>query len=528
MISPVEQQRAGEPATRAGVVPVREGTGMSSVTRWIAWSACALVPLAGRGEPAAPSADSPWRHTQIQKERHHGLPAWCPDGRTLAFVSYDTPRDLQVWITESGGERQRLVFDSTAAALPAPLEMMPCALHWLGGGDRLMLAVQVFDPSRAPTNAPGPVFYTQRLEAVTVRHLGPGSDGGPAPAPPAPVTVAHVYSHDRASRRQPSEFRVYLLPATGAPPPSAAVRIDTTAVKLNQDWHRASHSAVLPDGEGIAVLFCADDDSADEGHAGGLVTARSDGTHGVASRAFRWIQNLPDGRLVGGRHDGAWLLDGNGELQTELVRLSPSRRLDVFRLSPDGRRMIWGEFVFRERRIRWWLQEGADARPLEVRRASGEPFGVANVMFLTGDRLLVHASTTNALLALVAGADGRNAREWLPEEVPAWVSWLQVSPWGNAALVLGRSASARSGRGPGACLGLLLRDGSPVPGSPAEVPIAALPILNLNARRPLMPLVAWAPGRPAYAFASEPDALLRAGPEGAAPPGHLTIVWARE
>ena len=490
---------------------VQPGGGRSSTGTWVMVRQTQTLPFAMvPAAPVVPISNTVWRSVEIAKQGHHAFPAWSPDGRTLAFVTVDDGRNVQVWTTDSAGLNQRRIFDGGSQLEALQLEFRPCALVWLSNPATPVLATLVYDCSAAiqPSHV-----VTQELHAVSA-----GTNG-------AAISVQHVFAREDPVP-PPVQFRAYALAPDGAGPPQLLARIDTTAMPMNQGWTTLSHAARLPDGQGMALLFLVDEDSADETHSGSLLIVRRDGTHTKASQRYRSVVNLPDGRLAGVRYDGLWLLDEKGERQAELARLDTPRRVMALRVSPDGKRMVWAEFVFSARMMQWWVCESGRSAPLTVSTSPNSADRIQNVQFLGNDKLLIQTlSATREENLWMTDPEGGHAQAWLPGLLPQAVTWVQISPWGTAAAVIGRGAPSKAdGAVKGGQCAMRLRDGALVPDSLADAELAPLPIVNFNGTGPLTPLLTWAPGRAAYAFVKGQSDRFRLTPSGAPEPRNSLVI----
>lgn len=436
-----------------------------------------------------PATNSVWHRTEISKEQHHALPAWSPDGKTLAFVSYTNKQNLHVWITDVEGKNQRMIWEGKPFVESNSWEMDPAALIWLRNPSALMLTVSIREKT-ASTGA----FPPPGLTEIPVQTRIVGSGG----ATNGSFRVQAFTSSDPFDRK-PLEIRAFLLDPEDSRQSRQIVRMETS--RLNCNLHRGTvdRAASLPDGAGIALCFDSDPDCADEWHAAALVTVKRNGVCKAASHRYWWIRNLPDGRLIGGRLDGVWVLDAEGEGKEALLRFEKPTICTAFQISPDGRRMLWADSCMRGLRWRIREQEGTD-RPLTVQMATNAMVVVRNAMFLSNDKVIFHAQNLASNSMMVAEPDTSQAGEWMPGLLPRDVVWSQIAPWGNAAIVMGRHAAA----GTAACAVFRIKDGKPVTESIGEAKVEGLPMMDPNWQRAMLPLVEWAPtSRVAFAQTSE-------------------------
>jgi hypothetical protein len=238
------------------------------------------------------------------------------------------------------------------------------------------------------------------------------------------------------------------------------------------------------------------------------------------------VLNTPDGRLVGGRHDGIGFLDEQGEPRTELVKFDQPKRCNAFRLSPDARRVIWADLAWPPQ-LRWWLSENGQTRLIVLRTASNTVDRLASAMWLSNDKILIHVFSPRREQDLwIADPDGGKAEAWLPAAMPRGVSWAQVSPWGNALAVIGQAPPARTDSAcKGAQCAVRLEQGAAVAQSLGDADVGRLPLVNFNRGRSLTRPIVWAPGKPAYARSTTTkDLLVFTDPSGAEPPSRIVIV----
>lgn len=471
----------------------------------------------GTSEPLASS----WRVLRISEHGSYGLPVWSPDGQKLAFVSVQEAGRMGVWVIDRGGTAPVLL-----AEYGGPSEgdhrLVPAALDWLGEPQELMLAVLVFEESAL--RAYSPPVVTQKMERLLFAPSSGTASGGQGSTTGIPVRLLHRYVPGNTGVRppEPKEIRAYRISLHGPSQSRRAAVADPSKLRSVQGWSAVSHSGLTPDRKGVALCFCADDDGPDDGHAGTVLVLRQDGEVCVGSKPFRWLESLPDGRLVGGRIDGIWTLNDRGEPQTRLVATDRPRRLDHFRMAPDGRRVIWADYGF-PHGLTWWLGANGTNRVLTIRSRNGSPLQVANIEFLSADRIVVHGTSADAPSARlwIATPDGEEADPWTDARLPQGAFWMDVSPEHHMMLVLGRRFADRLAEWQGCAL--RVENGTPILESAGDVPLSGLPILNLNRKRACTRLVVWAPGRPAYAQTTEVKGRLIGADRP--PRNELVIVW---
>ncbi len=369
---------------------------------------CAVL-AAATAHFCAAAAGAPWKKAEIEYDSCT-VPSWSPDGKVLAFAAREGDAVL-VWTMDQKGKRLKCFESLRIKPEAGGSKFMPVEIVWVRNPDAPMLILGEMIPGDQRT-------------------------GG-----------------DRCAL-----LRFFVLEAGK---PDKANQVAATSPMGPGPAFGPGHFAALPAGKGAAVCFTGwpFNLTADEVHCGTFISVMREGGLNLTGKKFRWIENAPDGRLIGVRHDVIAVVDASGNAIEELARLDKvpaAGFLKVLRVSRDCSKMAWGLWVNPGPptlpHMSWfWKEKGKDQVPLAIKAFDGAV--ITDVSFLSDGQVVVAVEGQGKAMTqrILNPAEGGGA-DWPVPGLPAGGAYMfRLSPWGTAGVAACSGPGVRIGKGEVAC-----------------------------------------------------------------------------